>query len=121
MTSSTIEGGTTSSGIGCPIPRDAVCPIPRGADTEDEEPRQSTSCLLRAEDREPCNIAQAAQRRQGALRFMDSRAAAGAGGGGDRPVPAAAAGAGGGGDRPVPAAAASAGDGAPLLQEDERE
>jgi len=33
----------------------------------------------------------------------------------------AAAGAGGGGDRPVPAAADSAGDGAPLLQEDERE
>ena len=35
MTSSTIGGGTTSSGTGCPLPR--------GAGTEDEEPRQSAS------------------------------------------------------------------------------
>ena len=59
MTSSTIGGGTTFSGTGCPIPR--------GAATEDEEPRQSASRRLRVEDMDACDIEQGRRRGDGVL------------------------------------------------------
>ena len=59
MTLSTIGGGTTFSGTGCPIPR--------GAATEDEEPRQSASRRLRVEDMDACDIEQGRRRGDGVL------------------------------------------------------
>ena len=65
MTSSTIGGGTTSSGTGCPLPR--------GAGTEDEEPRQSASHRLRVEDMDACDIEQAGRRGDGVLEARAQR------------------------------------------------
>ena len=64
MTLSTIGGGTTFSGTGCPIPR--------GAATEDEEPRQSASRRLRVEDMDACDIEQSRRRGDGVLEGVGS-------------------------------------------------
>ena len=64
MTSSTIGGGTTSSGTGCPLPR--------GAGTKDEEPRQSASRRLHVEDMDACDIEQARRRGDGVLEGVGS-------------------------------------------------
>ena len=65
MTSSTIGGGTTSSGT--------RCPLPRGAGTEDEEPRQSASRRLRVEDMDACDIEQAGRIGDGLLEARAQR------------------------------------------------
>ena len=58
------RGGTTFSGNGCPIPR--------GAATEDEEPRQSASRRLCVEDMDACDIEQARRRGDGVLEGVGS-------------------------------------------------